>query len=219
MYPIRKFYRLLRLVYYKQAQILSWLISCFKFYLNGVKFHHDFVGFGIPILDVNLKGSFTIGKKFRFNSGKYHAMGGRQQQCYFVVAKGGQLSIGSNVRVTSVAIICHNKISLGDNVMIGINTVIYDTDFHSLNPSMRNGYPERIDGVKTKPVIIHEGAFIGGHSTILKGVTIGQNAIVGAGSVVIQDIPAEQVWAGNPARYVRDTYNYDHVKVLEDECK
>lgn len=213
MYLIRKFYRLLRLVYYKQAQILSWLISCFKFYLNGVKFHRDFIGFGIPILDVNLKGSFTIGKKFRFNSGKYHAMGGRQQQCYFVVAKGGQIIIGDNVRVTSIAIICHNKIKLGNNVMVGINTVIYDTDFHSLDPKMRNGYPERIDGVKTKPVIIHDGAFIGGHTTILKGVTIGQNAIVGAGSVVFQDIPAEQVWAGNPARYVRDTYNYEQVTV------
>jgi acetyltransferase-like isoleucine patch superfamily enzyme len=213
MYFIRKIYRLLRVVYYKVARIYSWLISCFKFYLNGVKFHYDFIGYGIPILDINMKGSFIIGKKFRFNSGKYHAMGGRQQQCYFVVARGGQLIIGNNVGVTSVALICHNKISIGNNVKIGINTVIYDTDFHSLDAKMRNSYPERLDGVKSKPVIIHDGAFIGAHSTILKGVTIGENSIVGAGSVVFQDIPDEQVWAGNPARYVRDNYTYDYAKV------
>jgi acetyltransferase-like isoleucine patch superfamily enzyme len=160
-----------------------------------------------------MKGSFSIGKKFRFNSGKYHAMGGRQQQCYFVVTKGGELTIGDNVGVTSVALICHNRISIGNNVKIGINTVIYDTDFHSLDARMRNSYPERLDGVKSKPVIVHDGAFIGGHSTILKGVTIGKNSIVGAGSVVFEDIPDEQVWAGNPARYVRDNYKYDYARV------
>lgn len=208
MYYIRKFYRLLRVLYYQIACKYSWLLSSFKFYLNDVKYHRDFVGFGIPILDISMQGTFSIGKRFWFNSGKYHAMGGRQQQCYFVVAKGGELTIGDNVGVTSVAFICHNKISIGNNVKIGINTVIYDTDFHSLDAKMRNSYPERLDGVKTKPVIICDGAFIGGHSTILKGVTIGKNSIVGAGSVVFEDIPDEQVWAGNPARYVRDNFVY-----------
>jgi acetyltransferase-like isoleucine patch superfamily enzyme len=192
-------------MYYIVAQAYSWIISYLKFHLNGVKFHNDFIGFGIPILDINMGGSFTIGKRFRFNSGKYHAMGGRQQQCYFVVAAGGKLSIGENVGVTSVAFICHDEISIGNNVKIGINTVIYDTDFHSLDARYRNSYPERLNGVKTRPVIIKDGAFIGGHSTILKGVTIGKNAIVGAGSVVFQDVPDEQIWAGNPARYVKDT--------------
>ena len=204
---IRKFYRGLRVVYYHMARIYSWLITSFKFFLNDVRFHSDFIGYGIPILDINPKGSFVIGKQFRFNSGKYHAMGGRQQQCYFVAAKGAKISIGDNVGITSTAIICHDSITIGDNVKIGINTVIYDTDFHSLDAAIRNQYPESIDGVKNKPVTICEGAFIGGHTTILKGVTIGKNSIIGAGSVVFQSIPDEQIWAGNPAKYVRDTYN------------
>ncbi len=211
-YYIRKTYRMLRFLYYKMSRVYSWLITSIKFYLNGVKYHRDFIGFGIPILDINMQGSFTIGRRFRFNSGKYHAMGGRQQQCYFVVAAGGKLSIGENVGVTSVAFICHNKISIGNNVKIGINTVIYDTDFHSLDARYRNSYPERLDGVKSRPVVIKDGAFIGGHSTILKGVTIGKNAIVGAGSVVFQDIPDEQVWIGNPARFVKDN-NYATVLI------
>ncbi|RFZ92816.1 acyltransferase [Mucilaginibacter conchicola] len=205
---IRKAYRGMRVVYYQTARVYSHAVTTFKFHLNGVQFSSDFVGFGIPILDINMGGKFTIGKRFWFNSGKYHAMGGRQQQCYFVAAKGAEICIGDNVGVTSIAIICHNRISIGNNVKIGINTVIYDTDFHSLDARIRNQIPESIEGVRSKPVTIKDGAFIGGHTTILKGVTIGKNAIVGAGSVVFKDIPDEQVWAGNPAAYVKDnTYN------------
>jgi acetyltransferase-like isoleucine patch superfamily enzyme len=204
---IRKFYRGLRVIYYRIARVYSWLITSFKFFLNDVKFHRDFISYGVPILDINPQGSFIIGKRFRFNSGKYHAMGGRQQQCYFVAAKGACITIGDNVGMTSTAIICHDSISIGDNVKIGINTVIYDTDFHSLDASIRNQYPESIEGVKNKPVTICDGAFIGGHTTILKGVTIGRNSVVGAGSVVFQSIPDEQIWAGNPAKYVKDTYS------------
>jgi acetyltransferase-like isoleucine patch superfamily enzyme len=204
MHMIRKAYRGMRVVYYYSARIYSHAVTTFKFHLNGVKFNRDFVGFGIPILDINMGGKFTIGERFWFNSGKYHAMGGRQQQCYFVAAKGAEIIIGDNVGVTSVAIICHSKISIGNNVKIGINTVIYDTDFHSLDARIRNRIPESIDGVKAKPVTIMDGAFIGGHTTILKGVTIGRNAIVAAGSVVFKSIPDEQVWAGNPAVVVKN---------------
>jgi acetyltransferase-like isoleucine patch superfamily enzyme len=207
MTPIRKFYRGLRVFYYGMARRYSWLVTCFKFHLNAVKFHRDFTSYGVPILDINPGGNFTIGKRFRFNSGKYHAMGGRQQQCYFVAAKGAHIAIGDNVGITSTAIICHDSITIGNNVKIGINTVIYDTDFHSLDAKFRNQDPESIEGVKCKPVVIKDGAFIGGHSTILKGVTIGKNSIVGAGSVVFQSIPDEQVWAGNPARFIKETYS------------
>jgi acetyltransferase-like isoleucine patch superfamily enzyme len=206
MKPIRKLYRGLRVLYYEAARRYSWLVTSFKFNLNGVKYHNDFIGYGIPILDINPAGAFSIGKRFRFNSGKYHAMGGRQQQCYFVAAKGARITIGNNVGMTSTAIICHDRITIGNDVKIGINTVIYDTDFHSLDASIRNQYPESIEGVKCRPVTIKDGAFIGGHTTILKGVTIGKNAIIGAGSVVFSNVPDEQVWAGNPAKFVKETY-------------
>jgi acetyltransferase-like isoleucine patch superfamily enzyme len=69
----------------------------------------------------------------------------------------------------------------------------------------RNSIPEDRSDVSVAPVVIKDGAFIGGHSTILKGVTIGERAIVGAGSVVRQNIPADEIWAGNPAKSVRKT--------------
>lgn len=54
-----------------------------------------------------------------------------------------------------------------------------------------------------KPVRIKSGAWIGGHSIILKGVTIGKNSVIGAGSIVTHDIPDNEVWAGNPAKYIK----------------
>lgn len=53
------------------------------------------------------------------------------------------------------------------------------------------------------PVIIEDNAFIGARSIILKGVTIGANSIIGAGSVVTKSIPANEIWAGNPAKFIR----------------
>ena len=55
-----------------------------------------------------------------------------------------------------------------------------------------------------KPVHIKENVFIGAHSIILKGVVIGENSIIGAGSVVTKSIPSNQIWAGNPAKYIRN---------------
>lgn len=54
-----------------------------------------------------------------------------------------------------------------------------------------------------KSIYIEDGAFIGGNSIILKGVKIGKNSVVGAGSVVTRDIPDGEIWAGNPARKIR----------------
>ena len=59
------------------------------------------------------------------------------------------------------------------------------------------------EDIRSKPVKICKGAFIGAGSYILKGVTIGEKSIVGAGSVVTKDIPSGEIWAGNPAKFIR----------------
>ena len=58
-------------------------------------------------------------------------------------------------------------------------------------------------GGETKPVIIKDGAFIGADGIILKGVTIGKKSVIGAGSVVTKSVPDGEIWAGNPAKFIR----------------
>jgi acetyltransferase-like isoleucine patch superfamily enzyme len=82
------------------------------------------------------------------------------------------------------AIICNHQITIGSHVIIGGNTVIYDTDFHNLDPLIRNNKALDKKSTIKLPVIIEDNVFIGAHTTILKGVTIGINSIVSACSVV-----------------------------------
>lgn len=81
---------------------------------------------------------------------------------------------------------------------------VYDTDFHSLDYTKRRTSREDQKNKKMKKVTIEHDAFIGAGCMILKGVTIGACSIVGAGSVVTKSIPANQVWAGNPAKFIRN---------------
>lgn len=200
---IRYIYKILKGAFYIVNNAFCWVITWFKFIANGVHFSNDFIAHGYPIINVNLKGSFTIGKKFSMNNGKFYNMIGRQQRSFFVVGPNAHLSIGDNVGLSATAIVCRESVTIGNHVRIGGNTVIYDTDFHSLEISERTKEIEATDLMPAKPVVIKDYAFIGAHCTILKGVTIGRASIVGAGSVVTKNIPDGEVWAGNPAKFIR----------------
>lgn len=87
-----------------------------------------------------------------------------------------------------------------DNVFIGGSCKIYDNDFHPISMEKRISF---FDDIPNKPVLIKRGAFIGAHSIVLKGVIVGEGAVVGAGSVVTGNIPDGEIWAGNPARFIK----------------
>jgi acetyltransferase-like isoleucine patch superfamily enzyme len=182
----------------------GWIVVFLKLKLNNVKFNLDFKSHGIPIVHVALKAKkFIIGRNFEMNNGLHNNMIGRQQPCFFIVEKHGELIIGDNVGISATAIVCTQQIIIKNNVRIGGGTVIYDTDFHSLNSQERIAKPEIRENIKTAPVLIKENVFIGANCTILKGVTIGANSIVGACSVVTRNIPDNEIWGGNPARFIK----------------
>jgi len=198
---IRFLYRLFRKVWKLVGQVCSRKVTKFLFYVNGVDCRSDFFTNGVPVVRLTQKGIMKVGAGFRMNNGLHHNIIGRQQRCYFVVS--GNLEIGNNVGMSATAIVCMQRIKIGDGVRIGGNTVIYDTDFHSLDSVERLRPVEDKSKVGTKPVVIKKNVFIGAHSTILKGVTIGENSIIGAGSLVCKDIPPNQIWAGNPVKFIR----------------
>ena len=198
------FFKGFRLVKAKFLKPIDWFMSYFIFYVNGVEFS-SFNNHGWPRVNVGRGGKCLIGKGFKSNNREMSNPIGRFNRCSIIVGNKGILLIGKNVGMSSTAIVCNQHIEIGDNVNIGGNVAIYDTDFHSLNPQDRLVRSVDIAGTITKPIMIGNNAFIGAHSTILKGVNIGNNAIIGACSVVTKDVPANEIWAGNPAKFIKKT--------------
>jgi acetyltransferase-like isoleucine patch superfamily enzyme len=174
------------------------------FYLNNIHFKRIHTN-GVPFVMVARGGFCQFGDNLKINNGLKGNPIGRPQPSIFVVAKNASLIIGQDVGVSSAALISHKSIIIGDHVKIGGGVCIYDTDFHSLSSQDRlKGVLDRMC-TKMDSIKIGNNVFIGAHSTILKGVTIGENAIVGACSVVTKSIPANQIWGGNPARFIKHT--------------
>ncbi len=117
-----------------------------------------------------------------------------------------ELYIGSHTGISNSCIHCHQSITIGEYVNIGAGTMIFDTDFHSLDWKDRKAGTDIIHR-KCKPVVIKDYAFIGANCLILKGSKIGLHSVVGAGSVVCCDIPDNEIWAGNPAVFIKRIEN------------
>lgn len=147
----------------------------------------------------NTADGIVIGDDVRINSSpRSNPIGGDTRTILFAKGK-GKIRIGDGCGISNATLFACDSITLGNQVLIGGSTKIYDTDFHWLDFERRMGEL----GGATSPVVIKDGAFIGAHCIILKGVTIGEKSIVGAGSVVTKSIPDGEIWAGNPAKYVR----------------
>lgn len=185
---------------------LVWVAYVFNnimLYIYNIEYGESLVINGFVKLIISKGATVKIGDNFRLNSGKKFNPIGRNQRSLFVVNKNAELIIGNNVGMSSIAIVCASKIVFGDNIKIGGNTVFYDTDFHSLDYKERTSNPEQKHNIKTKPIIINDNVFIGGHSIILKGTEIGENSILGAGSIASGKIPSNEIWAGNPAKFIK----------------
>lgn len=150
------------------------------------------------------KGSLCIGDRVVINSGfRNNPAGGADKRVVFWTRKNGKIVVGNDVGISNSVIASETRILIEDKVFIGGGTQIYDTDFHSIDDiSERLKYEQDIN-IKSKEIWIKEGAFIGAGVIILKGVIIGKQSIIGAGAVVTTNVPDYEIWAGNPAHFIR----------------
>ena len=182
--------------------IISSILNFIKFSFWGVKYSNFPKTRGVVHVISHRRNSIVLGNSVVINSGKHrNPVGAGGVQTVFNATGDGRILIGNNVSMSNTTLVSKMEIKIGDGVMIGNGVTIYDTDFHSIQ------YSDRISkndpSIISKKVEIKEGAFIGAGSIILKGVTIGRYSIVGAGSVVTKNIPDNEIWAGNPARFIR----------------
>ena len=153
-------------------------------------------------LYIRNRGKTSIGENVQIISSEKRNPIGGWVRTYLQILPNAELRLEDNCAISNCAITCGNRIVIGKNVFIGAGVRIYDTDFHSINPYIRCSDNDRFN-VKTAPVEIGEYAFIGAGTIILKSVNIGKMSIIGAGSVVTCSIPEKEIWAGNPAKFVR----------------
>jgi acetyltransferase-like isoleucine patch superfamily enzyme len=133
--------------------------------------------------------------------------------CSFSIGENGQCTVGDFTLLNGALIMAEEKIEIGSHCLISWNIGIADSDFHPLEPAQRlidaqalapyfKDRPPR-PKLKIAPVKIGDNVWVGMNAVILKGVTIGENSVVAAGSVVTKSVPPNTVVAGNPAVIVR----------------
>lgn len=145
----------------------------------------------------------VIGDDFVFTSGSsINPISRNIRGCIFI-NNDAKLYIGNDVGISSACIWCDESITIGSHVRIGGDCVILDTDCHSLNYVDRHQIECDRKSTKTKPVKIGDDVLIGARTMVLKGVIIGDRSVIGASSVVTQDIPCDCIAAGNPCKVIR----------------
>jgi acetyltransferase-like isoleucine patch superfamily enzyme len=157
--------------------------------------------YGKLLLEIDRRSDVNFGDNNIFRSSMKSNYVGIYKPVSIAVSKSAELIIGDNCGFSGTSIFASTKIVIGDYCNFGGNTSIWDTDFHPLEFQSRRIHD--VSKITKSPIIIGNDVFVGANSIILKGVKIGDRVIIGAGSVVTKDIPADEIWAGNPAKFIK----------------
>jgi len=158
----------------------------------------------LPVIKLPANGKIALGQKVVLNSDYLNSNTALTFNCTLVCGLNGTIEIGDGTMLNGVSITSYQRVSIGKNCQIASCTFITDTDFHPIDPKTRMleslGYKIDHSLVNKETVVIGNNVWIGWGSIILKGVQIGDNSVIAAGSTVVSDIPANVLAAGNPAR-------------------
>jgi acetyltransferase-like isoleucine patch superfamily enzyme len=189
------------LIYEKASLFIGWLSICLNCFLYrgrlSISLPYKVWG-GIRFLIFG-RGSISIGKNFHAVSDRKRSFLTLFSPCHLTVIGDGHILLGEHVGLNGTTIAARGTISIGDNTMIGPNTIIVDHDGHpAWPPEARWSTGGAIADIK-----IEEDVWIGMNCLILKGVIIGKGSVIAAGSVVVSDVEPACLYAGNPAKKIR----------------
>jgi acetyltransferase-like isoleucine patch superfamily enzyme len=171
--------------------------------LNGVAVGQGGWIVGLPILSGGDIGSIRIGDRCVLNSRPDGtALGVSHPVVLRCLAPGAEIVIGADCGLSGTSICAAVRVEIGARCLFGADVLVFDTDFHPLEPQNRR-YAKPDWPTISRPVVIGNDVFIGARVIVQKGVMIGDGAIIAAGSVVTHDVPSRAIAAGSPARVIR----------------
>lgn len=183
-------------------QIVATPLVRLQFQFAGIRWGHGWQIYGLTILQIHRKSTVEIGDYLQLRNFKQsNPLTPLTPVTISTRNENAVMKIGDYFSMTGGGIIVADHIRIGNHVTVGANTTICDTDFHPLRSSERLKDPNR---GATAPIVIEDHVFIGMQCLILKGVTIGEGSVIGAGSVVTKNIPPGVIAAGNPTRIIRE---------------
>jgi acetyltransferase-like isoleucine patch superfamily enzyme len=183
-------------------RIAAWPLIRLTFWRHGIPWGRRWRIFGRPIIQRHRGSTIDLGDGLELRSSlrsnplsPYHpvVLSTRSAQA--------EIIIGDDCGFTGTTLVADASIRIGNRVLVGGNASIVDTDFHPLTPEGRS---KDINAGTSRPIEIGDDVFIGMNSLILKGVTVGDGSVVGAGSVVSRDVPPHTIVAGNPATVMKE---------------
>jgi acetyltransferase-like isoleucine patch superfamily enzyme len=186
-------------------RVLAWPYIRLQFALHGLAWGRGWRIFGMPIIQRHRRSRMILGDHLELRS--WYSTNPLAPNHPVVLATwqaGAVLRIGDHCGLTGAVVVAARQVEIGSRVLLGANCTVTDTDFHPLDPFERQ---RDILAGASAPVIIEDDVFIGMHSLILKGVTVGAGSVIGAGSVVTHDVPPGVIVGGNPARIVKAMNN------------
>jgi acetyltransferase-like isoleucine patch superfamily enzyme len=176
-------------------RFISNLFMGFKLRLFSIEFGSKINFYGETIIYKRPGSIINLGNNLTFRSTNSSNLIGINRKCMIsVLLPDAKIIIGDNCGFSGTVIGAFTSIILEDNVRCGANTLITDSDWHLDDP--RSGIPS--------PILIKKNVWLGEGSKVLKGVTIGENSVIGAGSIVTKNIPANVIAAGNPCKVLKN---------------
>lgn len=198
-----KIYRFFSVFQEKMLNSFNWRWGRFRMKAHGISFGKNLMVQGNLDLKTGNHCNIKIGDSCTFKSGWGLNPLSRNIKGSISVENGAVLIIGNNCGFSSVCLWSFQSITIGNYVNIGADTILMDSDAHSLSHLDRRKVTTDFERKVNKPIIIDDDVLIGTRCIILKGVHIGARSIIGSGSVVVNDIPEDCIAAGNPARVIR----------------
>lgn len=182
-------------------RLLLWPWARWRVMTSPLTWERGWRFYGMPVLQIHRQAQVRIGARLNLRSTLWsNPLAPGHPVVLSARRPGAALTIGSDFGMTGGVIVCEERITIGDRVLVGANSSIIDTDFHPLDPTMRQADP--LAGA-TRPIVIEDDVFIGMEVMVLKGAHIGAGSVIGARSVVTGRIPPGVIAAGSPARVVR----------------